>query len=97
MTKNTNPISCISALDSQGEKRYSRIMSKLNLKSVIWNEGKHYVAQCLNVDVSSFGKSKREALANLNEAVSLYFEDEKLQNVAKVNRVEVVPFALRYA
>ncbi|MFH1170856.1 MAG: type II toxin-antitoxin system HicB family antitoxin [Candidatus Vogelbacteria bacterium] len=72
-------------------------MNKLNLKSVIWNEGKYYVAQCLNVDVSSFGKSKKEALTNLNEAVSLYFEDEKLQNITKVNRVEVVPFALRYA
>ncbi len=72
-------------------------MNKLNLKSVIWNEGKYYVAQCLNVDVSSFGKSRKEALANLNEAVSLYFEDEKSKNIATVNRVEIVPFALRYA
>ena len=84
-------------LDGQGEKRYSEIMNKLNLKSVIWNEGKYYVAQCLNVDVSSFGKSKREALANLNEAVLLYFEDEKPRDITKVNRAEVVPFALRYA
>ena len=48
-------------------------MNKINLKSVVWNEGKHYVAQCLNVDVSSFGKSRREALINLNEAVALKF------------------------
>ncbi len=84
-------------LDGQGEKRYSKVMNKLNFKSVIWNEGKYYVAQCLNVDVSSFGKSKKEALANLNEAVSLYFEDERPQNIAKVNRAEIVPFALQHA
>ena len=71
-------------------------MNKLNLKSVIWNEGKYYVAQCLNVDVSSFGKSRKEALANLNEAVSLYFEGEKSRGIPKVNRAEIVPFALRY-
>jgi len=69
----------------------------LNLKSVIWSEGKHYVAQCLNVDISSFGKSRREALANLNEAVSLYFEDEKSRGITEVNRAEIVPFTLRYA
>jgi predicted RNase H-like HicB family nuclease len=72
-------------------------MTKLNLKSVIWNEGKYYIAQCLNVDVSSFGKNKKEAMANLNEAVSLYFENEKFQNIVKVNRAEIIPFALRYA
>ena len=72
-------------------------MTNRNLKSVIWNEGKYYVAQCLNVDVSSFGKSKREALANLNEAVSLYFEGGKSQSIFKINRAEIVPFALRYA
>ena len=71
-------------------------MNKINLKSVVWNEGKHYVAQCLNVDVSSFGKSRREALINLNEAVALYFEGKKSQNISKINRVEIVPLALRY-
>ena len=70
---------------------------KLNLKSVIWQEGKHYVAQCLNVDVSSFGSSRKEALFNLNEAVSLYFDGEKTKKVSKINRVEIVPFALRHA
>ena len=29
------------------------------LKNVVWKEGKYYVAQCLNVDVSSFGKTKK--------------------------------------
>lgn len=43
--------------------------------SVIWKEGRHFVVQCLNVDVSSFGKTKAEALKNLEEALALYLED----------------------
>lgn len=37
-------------------------MKIMNLQNVIWKEGKYYVAQCLNVDVSSFGKSRKRAL-----------------------------------
>ena len=43
---------------------------------VVWKEQKHFVAQCLNVDVSSFGDTRQEALQNLKEAVELYFEGE---------------------
>ncbi|MCK5784139.1 MAG: hypothetical protein KAH06_06810 [Desulfobacterales bacterium] len=32
--------------------------------------------QCLNVDVSSFGRTIDEAIVALKEAVSLYFENE---------------------
>ena len=49
-------------------------MAKFNLQSVVWKEGKYFVAQCLNVDVSSFGKTKKEALKNLVEALSLSFD-----------------------
>ena len=52
-------------------------MKGLEFKSVVYKEGKYFVAQCLNVDVSSFGKSEKEALANLKEALELYFEDSK--------------------
>ena len=48
-----------------------------HLKYVVYQEGKHYVSQCLNVDVSSFGDSIDEAVANLKEAVELYLEDEQ--------------------
>jgi len=50
-------------------------MKKINLQNVVWKEGKYFVALCLNVDVSSFGKTEKEALDNLNEALALYFED----------------------
>ena len=50
-------------------------MTKLNLKSVVWKEGDYYISQCLDVDVSSFGKTKKEALKMLEDALQLYFED----------------------
>lgn len=50
-------------------------MRKINLKSVVWKEGNCYISQCLDVDVSSFGKNKKEALAMLEDALTLYFED----------------------
>ena len=52
-------------------------MKKSILQNVVWKEGKFYVAQCLNIDVSSFGESKEEALSNLDEALNLYFEDKE--------------------
>jgi predicted RNase H-like HicB family nuclease len=48
----------------------------MKLNYVIYREDKYYVAQCLNVDVSSFGESIQEAQQNLKEAVELYFEGE---------------------
>ena len=50
-------------------------MKNLKLHNVVWKEGKHYVALCLNVDISSFGETKKEAINNLDEALELYFED----------------------
>lgn len=50
-------------------------MKILELENIVWKEDKYYVAKCLNVEVSSFGESKEEALANLQEALELYFED----------------------
>jgi predicted RNase H-like HicB family nuclease len=43
---------------------------------VVYREEEFFVAQCLNVDVSSFGSTREEAVANLKEAVELYFEGE---------------------
>ena len=57
-------------------------MNKIDLKSVVWEEGDYYISQCLDVDVSSFGKSKKEALAMLQDALDLYFEDTPLPKIA---------------
>jgi predicted RNase H-like HicB family nuclease len=48
-------------------------MKTIELNNIVWREDKHFVAQCLNVDVSSFGDSKEEAFDNLREAIELYF------------------------
>jgi len=72
-------------------------MKKINLQNVVWKEGKYYVAQCLNVDVSSFGKTKEEALQNLDDALGLYFEDEKISGLAQVEHPIIVRRHLQYA
>ena len=45
------------------------------IKYIIYKEGKCFVSQCLNVDVSSFGETMDEAASGLKEALNLYFED----------------------
>lgn len=47
-----------------------------NVHSVIWKEDKWYVAKALEVEIASQGKSEKEALENLKEALELYFEDQ---------------------
>lgn len=72
-------------------------MRKIDLKIAIWKEGKYYVAQCLNIDISSFGKTKKEALDNLDEALALYLEDAKAIRVSKIEKPELVNLSLKYA
>ena len=67
-----------------------------NLQSIIWKEGKYYVAQCLNIDISSFGKTKKEALNNLDEALELYFEDSPPSLISRVEQPEIVQLNLQH-
>lgn len=53
---------------------------------VLWKEGKYYVSQCINVNVSSFGDTVDEAIKNLKEAVGLYFENEDIEPI-KIEQV----------
>ena len=69
---------------------------KLQFTSVVWKEGKLHVAQCLNVDVSSFGKTRAEALNNLEEALELYFEDRPIPP-QKITSPSVVIREMQYA
>ena len=77
---------------------YNRAMKnkKLQFTSVVWKEGKYYVVQCLNVDVSSFGKTKADALRNLEEALELYFEDSP-RPAQKIRSPSIVVRELQYA
>jgi predicted RNase H-like HicB family nuclease len=58
-------------------------MSKINLKAAIWKEDEYYISQCLDVNVCSFGKTKKEALAMLQDALKLYFEDTPVPQKTK--------------
>ncbi|MFZ5559300.1 MAG: type II toxin-antitoxin system HicB family antitoxin [Patescibacteria group bacterium] len=64
---------------------------------VTWKEGKYYVAQCLNIDVSSFGKTRKQALKNLKEAVELYLEDIPKSKIVKVEQPCISIQELKYA
>ncbi len=47
-------------------------MKTLNLQITVWKEGKYWGSQCLNVDISSFGNTKKQVLANIQEALELF-------------------------
>jgi predicted RNase H-like HicB family nuclease len=49
---------------------------KLDLTAAIWQEGKWYVSQCVEIDVASQGLTEDEALGNLQEAIVLYLQDD---------------------
>jgi len=72
-------------------------MPKIELKSVVWKEGKYYVSQCLEVDVSSYGKTKKEALEMLEDALQLYFEDVPLPKKTEVRMPSLASITLQYA
>ena len=59
------------------------------IKYCVYKEPPFYVAQCLNVDVSSFGETVEEAIASLKEAVELYFEDQSPDDYRIVDEVLV--------
>ncbi len=48
----------------------------MKLTASVTREGARYVAECLEVEVVSQGETVEAALANLREALELYFEDE---------------------
>jgi predicted RNase H-like HicB family nuclease len=70
---------------------------EIDVQTVVFREGGHVVAQCLDVDVSSFGASEEEALGNLREALELYFEDAPADALAKVEGPAVRRLTLQHA
>ena len=72
-------------------------MQNINLQNVVWQEGKYYVAQSLNTQVSSFGRTKKSALKNLQEALELYFDGEEKPLMGVVERPEIVRGSLQHA
>ena len=72
-------------------------MRKIDLKNVVWKEGKYYVAWNLNTAISSFGETKKEALESLQEALELHLEDTPHAKINKVERSDILPLIFKYA
>ena len=72
-------------------------MQTITLKHIVWRDGKYYVAQCLNIDVNSFGETKEEALKNLQEAIELYLEDADDKSIQEVEQPEIVSSNFEHA
>lgn len=49
---------------------------------IIQKEENWYVAKCLENNVASQGKNIEEAMDNLAEAISLYYEDNDIENIS---------------
>jgi predicted RNase H-like HicB family nuclease len=62
---------------------------KRTFTATITQEDDWYVAQCLEIDVASQGRTKEEALTNLHEALELHFEPPVATVVPEVRTIEV--------
>ena len=62
---------------------------KRTFTATLVQEGDWFVAQCLEVDVASQGETEAGALANLQEALALYFEPPVATIPAKTRQIEV--------
>jgi predicted RNase H-like HicB family nuclease len=76
---------------------YKEKKMKASFQNVVWKEDELYVAQCLNIDISSFGETKAEALSNLEEALELYFEDVSFDEATIIENPEIISTELEHA
>jgi predicted RNase H-like HicB family nuclease len=54
----------------------------------ITKEGRWFVAQCLEVDVASQGRTEKDALTNLREALELHFAPPHATLLPTLKKVE---------
>lgn len=56
-------------------------MKKQDLHTIVWKEDKIFVAKFLEFELASQGRTKKEAVTNLKEALDLYLEDENIDKL----------------
>lgn len=56
-----------------------KISSRNAYHASVWREGKWFVAQCLEIDVVSQGRTAATALKNLREAVQLHLSEPRAE------------------
>lgn len=64
--------------------------------ALIWKEGTWFVARCVEVELASQGKTRNEALKNIEEALSLYF-DEKTTKIPTYSDIKLHALPCQYA
>jgi predicted RNase H-like HicB family nuclease len=62
---------------------------KQSFSASIWQDGEHFVAQCVQVDVASHGATEDEALENLRDALELHFTPPLATAVPHVRNIEI--------
>lgn len=62
---------------------------KKSFSASVWREGDWVIAQCLDVDVASQGRSEDEAVENLKEALELHFEAPAAQSAPTIRPIQV--------
>ena len=62
---------------------------KRDLNAVVWQEDEWFIAQCLEVDVASQGKTEKEALENLRDALTLHFTPPVATILPNVQKIEL--------
>ncbi len=62
---------------------------KKSFSASVWREGDWVIAQCLDVDVASQGRSEDEAVENLREALELHFEAPAAQSAPTIRSIQV--------
>jgi len=62
---------------------------KRSFNAATWQEGEWFIAQCIEVDVASQGKTEEEALENLRDALELHFTPPVATIMPQVRTVEV--------
>ncbi len=81
--------------------KVKRTQTDFGLNALVWKEDDLFVAKAIEVEVTSQGKTRAEALSNLKEALELYFEDEKipLEKITPLSLLELHKLTpnLRYA
>lgn len=69
---------------------------KMSLKFtvVIYKEEDWYVSKCLENNVASQGKTIEESMSNLSEAITLYYEDNDIDNISSAIFVTTMEVAI---
>ena len=62
---------------------------KKDLNAVVWQENEWFVAQCLEIDIASQGKTEREALENLRDALVLHFTPPTATILPNIQKIQL--------